>query len=592
MKLAVLLMAVASAFAQQAASPYALGPDSQRNANVPKGAVTQHAWNNSKIYPGTTRDYWIYVPAQYNAARPAPVMIFQDGSGFLPDDGAWRVPIVFDNLIARGEMRPTIGIFINPGVLPARAQNEQARFNRSFEYDALGDRYARFLIEEILPEVSKTYRLSNDPNDRAIAGSSSGGIAAFVAAWERPDTFRRVLSFIGSYTNLRGGDGLIDLVRKVEPKPLRVFLQDGDNDLNIYSGSWWMANQALAKSLEYAGYDSRFVTGTEAHNTRHGGAILPDALRWLWREYPKPIVASKGVQGHERHFITEFLDPAGDWELVKEGYQSTSAPTVDLDGDIYFADAAASRILKIERDGSVATFQENTGGAAAIVFAGDHHVYAAQPGKRRIAAYSMAGEGGARSEEVEVVAGMDAADLAVTSKGNMYITDPAGKRIWFAEPGGRVRTVYEAATAAGEGVLNPTGVRLSPDEHLLLISDRDSRWVWSFQIQPDGGLQNAEAFYHLESGDESTATRASAMTLDESGHLYVATNLGIQICDQPGRVVGIIRPPSNAPTTGLVFGGPKLDYLYATAGGKLYRRHLRRKGVFPWAPVRLPRPQL
>jgi enterochelin esterase-like enzyme len=294
MRYAPLFLAAALAFAQQT---YTLSPDSQRQANVPKGSVTKHTWVNSKIYPGTTRDYWVYVPAQYNAATPAPVMVFQDGAGFIPDDGAWRVPIVFDNLIANKQMPPTIGIFIDPGVLPARGANEQARFNRSFEYDSLGDGYARFLIDEILPEVGKTYRLSADPNDRAIAGSSSGGIAAFVAAWERPDAFRRVLSFIGSYTNLRGGDALIDLVPKVEPKPLRVYLQDGSADLNIYSGSWWMANQALAKSLEYAGYDSTFVAGTEAHNTKHGGAILPDALRWLWREYPKPITASKGAAG-------------------------------------------------------------------------------------------------------------------------------------------------------------------------------------------------------------------------------------------------------------------------------------------------------
>jgi enterochelin esterase-like enzyme/sugar lactone lactonase YvrE len=580
MKLTLLFLAAVAAFAQQT---YTLGPDSQRQPTVPKGAVTAHTWNMSKIYPGTTRNYWVYVPSQYNAARPAPVMIFQDGAGFITEDGAWRVPVVFDNLIAKGQMPPTIAIFIDPGVLPARGQAEQARFNRSYEYDGLGDRYARFLIEEILPEVGKTYRLSADPNDRAIAGSSSGGIASFVAAWERPDAFRRVVSFIGSYTNLRGADTLIDLVRKVEPKPLRVFLQDGSADLNIYSGSWWMANQALAKSLEYAGYDATFVAGTEAHNTRHGGAILPDALRWLWREYPKPILASKGA-GNERHFITEFLDPARDWELVSEGYQSTSGPTVDMDGSMHFADAVASKIFKVSADGSVAMEHQNTAGAAALMFAGDHHLYAAQPGQRRISAYDAEGE------EHEVVPGMDAADIAATSKNAIYMTEPSAKRVWLADPQGRTRAVYEGRV--GEGPQAPAGVRLSPDEHLLLISDRDSRWVWSFEIQPDGSLANAEPFYHLEALDESTSTRAGAMTLDETGHLYVATNMGIQICDQPGRVVGIIRPPSNAPVTGIAFGGPSLDYLYASAGGKLYRRHLRRKGFFPWQPVRLPRPQL
>src|SRR5205814_542137 len=153
-----------------------------------------------------------------------------------------------------------------------------ARFNRAYEYDALGDRNARFLIEEILPEVSKQYKLSNDPNDRAISGSSSGGIAAFTAAWERPDAFRRVITFIGSFTNLRGGGDYPILIRKMEPKPLRVFQQDGSSDQNIYSGSWYLSNQAVAMALEYSGYDSKFVTGTEAHNSRQGSAILPDAL--------------------------------------------------------------------------------------------------------------------------------------------------------------------------------------------------------------------------------------------------------------------------------------------------------------------------
>ena len=582
MRHALLLFSAAIGFAQQT---YTLGPDSQRQPNVPKGSVTKHTWASSQIYPGTTRDYWVYIPAQYNANQPAPVMIFQDGAGFITEDGAWRVPIVFDNLIAKKQMPPTIGIFIDPGLLPARGQAEQARFNRSYEYDALGDRYARFLIEEILPEVAKTYRLSADPNDRAIAGSSSGGIASFVAAWERPDAFRRVLSFIGSYTNLRGADTLIDLVRKVEPKPLRVYLQDGSADLNIYSGSWWMANQALAKSLEYAGYDSTLVTGTEAHNTKHGGAILPDALRWLWREYPRPIATSKGLPGAERHFITEFLDPGRDWELVSEGYQSVTGTTVDMDGNMFFSDAAQSKIFKTAADGSVSIFKDNTGGATSLMYAGDHQLYATQPGQRRIAAYSMPGEGGERGEEHEVVPGMDAADIAVTSTNAVYMTEPGAKRVWLADPTGQVRAVYQ-------GELTPTAVRLSPDEHLLLVSDRDSRWIWSFEIQPDGGLTNAEPFYHLEALDESTATHAGAMTLDETGHLYVATNFGIQICDQPGRVVGIIRPPTTAPVTGLAFGSPNLDYLYASAGGKLYRRHMRRKGVLPWVKVQLPRPQL
>src|SRR6266404_8452580 len=270
---AALVLAGAAALSQE----YSLGPDSQPHTGVPKGKVTKATWSTSRVFPGTTRDYWVYVPAQYDGSKPACVMVFQDGAGFANETGAWRVPIVFDNLIQQGAMPVTIGIFIDPGVLPAAAPGLQSRFNRSYEYDGLGSRYARFLIDEILPEVAKQYKLSSDPNDRAIAGSSSGGIAAFTAAWERPDDFRRVLSFVGSFTNLRGGDVYDSLIRKMEPKPLRVFLQDGSNDQSIYSGSWYLANQSVAKSLEYNGYDRNFVMGSEGHNSRHGAAILPDA---------------------------------------------------------------------------------------------------------------------------------------------------------------------------------------------------------------------------------------------------------------------------------------------------------------------------
>ncbi|MDB6005876.1 MAG: esterase, partial [Prosthecobacter sp.] len=235
---------------------YVLGPDSQVKEGVPQGKVTQMpAWANSKIYPGTTRDWWVYVPAQYKAETPANVMVFCDGGGFVKNDGQFRVPVVFDNLIAKGEMPVTIAIFINPGVFPTTNPKEKPRSNRSFEYDSLGDLHARFLIEEILPEVSKSYKLTEDPEGRAICGNSSGGICAFTVAWERPDAFRKVVSHIGSFTNIRGGYVYPALIRKTEKKPLKVFLQDGKNDLDNQFGNWPLANQDMAASLKFAGYD-------------------------------------------------------------------------------------------------------------------------------------------------------------------------------------------------------------------------------------------------------------------------------------------------------------------------------------------------
>ncbi len=264
---------------------YVLGPDSQVQQGVPQGKVTQMpAWTNSKIYPGTTRDWWVYVPAQLKPGQAANVMVFCDGGGFVKTDGQFRVPVVFDNLIAKGEMPVTIGVFINPGVFPSTNSKEKPRSNRSFEYDSLGDRYARFLIEEILPEVAKLHKLTDDPEGRAICGNSSGGICAFTVAWERPDVFRKVVSHIGSFTNIRGGYGYPALIRKSEKKPLKVFLQDGKNDLDNQFGNWPLANQDMAAALKFAGYDYQFVFGEGTHNGRHGAALLPDTLRWLWKK--------------------------------------------------------------------------------------------------------------------------------------------------------------------------------------------------------------------------------------------------------------------------------------------------------------------
>lgn len=264
---------------------YTLGPDSQIQKSVPQGKVIQMpAWTNSKIYPGTTRDWWIYVPAQYKAEQPANVMVFCDGGGFVKLDGPFRVPVVFDNLIAKGQMPVTIGIFINPGAFPTSNPKDKPRSNRSFEYDSLGDLHARFLIEEIFPEVAKSYQITSDPEGRAICGNSSGGICAFTVAWERPDAFRRVVSHIGSFTNIRGGHVYPALIRKAEKKPLKVFLQEGSNDLDNQFGNWPLANQDMAAALKFAGYDYQFVMGEGTHNVKHGGALLPETLRWLWKK--------------------------------------------------------------------------------------------------------------------------------------------------------------------------------------------------------------------------------------------------------------------------------------------------------------------
>lgn len=261
--------------------PYALGADSQPQPDVPRGVLTQHRWTESRIYPGTARDYWLYVPAQYDASQPASLMVFQDGQAYLgPQVNA---PVVFDNLIARGEMPVTVGLFVNAGDKGPGAPVYGGDTNRSIEYDSLDDRYARFLIDELLPAVAAQVKITDNPAGRAICGISSGGICAFTVAWHRPDVFGKVVSHCGSFADIRGGHAYPSMIRRAERKPIRVFLQTGARDVDTIYGNWPLANQAMAAALAYREYDYRFEFGEGGHTLFHGGAIFPDTLRWLWR---------------------------------------------------------------------------------------------------------------------------------------------------------------------------------------------------------------------------------------------------------------------------------------------------------------------
>lgn len=272
---------------------YAHGPDSSPQPGVPRGTISDHVWGTSRVFPGTNRRYWVYVPAQYGPSQPASLMVFQDGHAWLDPNDDMRVSIVFDNLIHRGEMPVTIGVFIDPGIfrteLPAKLGWDPKPENRSVEYDTLSDAYAEFLLTEILPIVQQRYVITDDPDQRAICGMSSGGICAFTVAWERPDQFRRVLSYVGSFADIRGGHRYPDLIRQTAKKPLRVFLQAASRDINWDAANlnWFSANLLMAAALAERGYDLRFVLGDGGHDTNYGGAILPDALRWLWRAEAK-----------------------------------------------------------------------------------------------------------------------------------------------------------------------------------------------------------------------------------------------------------------------------------------------------------------
>jgi enterochelin esterase-like enzyme len=275
---------------EAAKAVYKFGPDSLPQAGVPKGRLEGPMLFKSKVFAGTVREYWLFVPAQYTPDKPACVLVFQDGQRATNPKGQLRVPQVMENLIAKKEMPVTIGIFISPGQRGEVMQYAQGNNpnNRSVEYDSLGDKYSRFLLEDMLPEVATKYNLTKDPNGRCIGGTSSGAICAFNVAWERPDAFRKVVSLIGSFTNIRGGHVFPELVRKAEAKPIRVFLQDGSNDNrrpNDLKRDWFLQNQAMVEAFKEKKYDLKYVFTDGTHSDQHGGTMLPEALKWLWRDY-------------------------------------------------------------------------------------------------------------------------------------------------------------------------------------------------------------------------------------------------------------------------------------------------------------------
>ncbi|GAB3945998.1 SMP-30/gluconolactonase/LRE family protein [Spirosoma harenae] len=565
----------------QAPDTYPAHPDSQIKPGVPKGEVLKFTFESSKLFPGTWREYWVYVPAQYQPDKPACVYINQDGI-------QWQAPAVFDNLIHQKEMPVTIGIFVMHGRV--KAANPDAaldRFNRSYEYDGLGDRYARFLLDELLPDVEtrktsdgRAIHLSRNGNDRAIGGSSSGAVCAFTAAWERPDAFSRVFSTIGTYVGLRGADRYPTLIRKVEPKPLRVFLQDGTSDHNIYAGDWWMANQMMERALTFSGYEVEHIWGEGGHNGKHGTAIFPDAMRYLWKGWPEPIKAGTS----KNQMLVDILVPNEGWQLVGEGYKSTDALSTNAQGDVFFSDGPGGKIWKISQGGKPSLFGDNTNKIDRQTVSPDGRMYMTSVATRKIVAQTPTGK------VTPIADGLAGNNLVIANNGATYVTSvsPNAKnhtQVWLIQPTGKKQVVDTEYFAAG-------GITLSPDQTLAYIADNDSHWVYSYSIKSDGTLANKQQYYWLHAPDTANNAGAEGLKTDRDGRLYVATRMGIQVCDQAGRVNAILPTP-NGKVSDLCFGGTNFDILYATCGDKVYKRKLNVKGANPWdKPIKPATPRL
>ena len=537
------------------------------------GELIKGEFAESKIYPGTWREYWVYIPKQLDRTKPAPVMVFQDGLQY-------NAPKVFDDLIAAKAIPPLVGVFVMHGRVKALTPDALDRMNRSFEYDAVSDDYARFLIDEMLPYVSRTHQLTFSPNpdDRAIAGNSSGAIAAFVAAWQRPDAFRRVFSAIGTYVGLRGGNELSVLIRKTEPKPLRIFLQDGRNDQNNYTGNWFIANQDIESALTFAGYDVRHEWGDGEHNSRHATEIFPEVMRWLWRDWPQPLKANP--QAASKQDVYQVIVPGEGWELVSDGHRATDGPAVSPSGEMFFTDTPNSRIFRATPGGKPALFAENTNGANGMMFGPDGRLYAGATRTKQLVAYDMTGKTELIAENVTIN------DLAINVKGDLYFTDSPGKKVWFLPKGGTPRVV-------DDGIDNPNGVLFSPDQSLLYVSDYIGQLSWVFQIQPDGSLAHKQRYFYVHVPDAAPRSGSDGMAVDTDGRVYIATPLGVQVFDQIGKCHAIIPVPQKAPLSNVEFGGPNFDELYITNGDKVFKRKTKVKGVVSWrAPLKPAPPRL
>jgi enterochelin esterase-like enzyme len=308
---AVLAIAIGShGFSQNNTQPagpnpdtfYKLGPDSLEQENVAKGQMRGPFTLPSTAYPGTQHTYFVYVPAQYDGKTPVSLMIFNDGQAFMNPTGNIRAHNVLDNLMYRREIPVMLGVFINPGRRPDQPEPTPQNWgdqttNRPAEYNSLDDKYARVVVDELMPVLYKEYNISKDPERHGIGGASSGAIAAFTVAWERPNEFRKVLSIVGSFTNIRGGHAYADIVAKSEKKPIRIFMQDGRNDNRALNANgnydetrdWFLQNVRLMESLTKKGYEINYSWGMNRHGQAMGGAILPEMMRWLWRDQPVSI---------------------------------------------------------------------------------------------------------------------------------------------------------------------------------------------------------------------------------------------------------------------------------------------------------------
>ena len=545
MKNLVLLLGIAlsmgNAIAQQAynvRTPF--DPATVKMEESLRGEVLKLTLNDSHIYPGTEREILVYVPQQYTGDVPACLLVCMDGI-------LYDATTVMDNLIASGEMPVTIGIFVNPGVVYDE-EGEVVRYNRCKEFDSMDDLFVQFLEQEVLAKVEgmqtlsgKTIMLSNDANDRAITGASSGGIAAFTAAWNRPDLFSRVYTTVGTFVAMRGGHEYPAIVRKTEPKPLRIYMQDGWYDVwNPIFGEWFEYNLLMESAFNFAGYEVFHKWDRGNHSIKYGTLAFPDAMRWLWKGYPARVQKGWSNNG----MLKEILIEGEDWqELVLPVELDSKDIFATADSSVVFA--LRSHIYKVSADGKCEQVGQLKSGERLM-------------GNKLTARGSTLYKNG-----VKVADGLSDLHAVQELEGDKFLAlcnDRAKcqDNVWSVSAGER-------------------SVVIAPDYRFCVTAEQNTHHLISTIISQQGEMKYSEPFYYLHDLSNGVSQPTGNMAFDTNGNLYVATPMGVQVADHNGRVRAILSLPAGS-VHSLAFSG---RYLYVQCGDRLFVRKMKAEGHLP-----------
>jgi gluconolactonase len=532
--------------------------------DIKTGVIKQTLFTQSQIFPGTVRDVTVFIPAQYDGAKPACVYVKTDG--YNPNEKA-----LMERLIATHEMPVTVGVFVRPGSLPAPMKGTQDRRNRCYEYDGISDNNARFITEEVLPSIAKEFdlKLSTDGNDRCISGGSSGGIAAFTAAWHQPEAFSRVYAASGSWVAFRGGHEFPTMVRKFEAKPLRAYLTTGTRDMENAAGDWFLLDQEMDKALKFSGYDYQFRIINGGHVAGYAENYL-EAMAYLWKGWPERVKAGPSAPRAQ-----EIILPGEGWQLLAEGFKSTRGPSTNAAGEVFFADTTNNKIHRIDLDGRVKEFATDTGYAHCVSVGADGTVYTVSERSDTIMSYDANGTGHV------VLQGVRGHSILAMPKGGLYVTvngeaSKAPAEVWLIKDG--------TQTLVDKGLKFATGMTYRPDQWLLSVADGHSKWVYSYQLQDDGTLLNKERFFPLHVADWEDDAGAESLCSSLEGRQFIATKSGVQITADDGPTQIILPVPDRSRVTAVAIGGKDKDTLFAFCMNKIWKRKIQQHAMGAWSP--------